>query len=394
MNAARKFDIVMFGATGYTGLLTAEYLARNAPPDLKWALAGRNPDKLAAARAHLAGINPRCAELDLLTAEVGDAASMARLAESTRVVITTVGPYILYGEPLVKACAEAGTHYVDLTGEPEFVDLMWLGYHETAQRNGARIVHCCGFDSIPHDLGAWFTVQQLPAGQPIRLEGFVRAGGTFSGGTYHSAINAFARMRKYAKTRRERMARESWPSGRRIGSTPQRIRREQALGSWVVPFPSVGPQVVRRSAAALERYGPNFRYGHYIQVKRLTTVAALLGGVTGMFIGAQFKLTRNLLLKAKDPGEGPTEEQRRKGWFKVTFLGESGGTRIRTQVTGGDPGYAETAKMLAESALCLARDPLPPGVAGQLTPAVAMGEALLKRLQAAGIKFEVVSREG
>lgn len=394
MNAARKYEVVVFGATGYTGLLTAEYLARNAPADLKWAIAGRNPDKLGEARAHLAGCNPRCAELDLINADAGNAASMARLAESTRVVITTVGPYILYGEALVKACAEAGTHYVDLTGEPEFVDLMWLGYHETARRNGARIVHSCGFDSIPHDLGAWFTVQQLPTGQPIKLEGFVRAGGTFSGGTYHSAINAFARLRKYARTRRERLAKEAWPKDRKIGSTHQRIRHEPRLGAWVLPFPSVDPQVVRRSAAALDRYGPNFRYGHYIQVKHLTTVAALLGGVTGMFIGAQFKLTRNWLLAAKDPGEGPTEEQRRKGWFKVTFFGESGGAKVRTQVSGGDPGYGETAKMLAESGLCLARDQLPSGVAGQLTPAVAMGEPLLKRLQAGGIKFEVISREG
>lgn len=394
MNSERKYDVVVFGATGYTGLLTAEYLARNAPPDLKWALAGRNPDKLAEARAHLAGCNSRCSSLELLVADVGDADSMTRLAQSAKVVITTVGPYILYGEPLVKACAEAGTHYVDLTGEPEFVDLMWLGYHETAQKNGARIVHSCGFDSIPHDLGAYFTVQQLPAGQPIKLEGFVRAGGTFSGGTYHSAVNAFARMRKYAMTRRERMAKEAWPTNRKIGSTLQRIRFDQRLGTWVVPFPSVDPQVVRRSAAALDRYGPNFRYGHYIQVKRLVSVAGLLGGVTGLFLGAQLKLTRNWLLAAKDPGQGPTEEQRRKGWFKVTFLGEGGSVKIRTQVSGGDPGYGETSKMLAESAMCLARDQLPPGVAGQLTPAVAMGDALLKRLQAAGIKFEVLSREG
>ncbi|MGH8528353.1 MAG: saccharopine dehydrogenase family protein [Nevskiales bacterium] len=394
MNTERKYDVVVFGATGYTGLLTAEYLARQAPPDLKWALAGRNPDKLAEARAHLAGCNSRCSALELIAADVGDAASMARLAQSTKVVITTVGPYILYGEPLVKACAEAGTHYVDLTGEPEFVDLMWLGYHETARKNGARIVHSCGFDSIPHDLGAYFTVQQLPAGQPIKLEGFVRAGGTFSGGTYHSAVNAFARMRKYAMTRRERMAKEDWPKDRRIGSTLQRIRFDKRVGTWVVPFPSVDPQVVRRSAAALDRYGPNFRYGHYIQVKRLASVAGLLGGVTGLFLGAQLKLTRNWLLSAKDPGQGPTEEQRRKGWFKVTFLGEAGGVKIRTQVTGGDPGYGETSKMLAESAMCLARDRLPSGVAGQLTPAVAMGDALLKRLQEAGIKFEVLSREG
>ncbi len=391
---ARKFDVVVFGATGYTGLLTAEYLARNAPNGFRWAIAGRNPDKLAEARAHLADCNPACAQLELVEADVNDAASIAQLAQSTRVVITTVGPYILYGEPLVKACAEAGTHYVDLTGEPEFVDLMWLGYHETAKKNGARIVHSCGFDSIPHDLGAYFTVQQLPAGQPIKLEGFVRASGSFSGGTYHSAVNAFARMRQYAKTLRERKAREAWPKNRSAGSTKQVIRYHKLLGSWVVPFPSVDPQVVRRSAAALDRYGPDFRYGHYIQVKRLATVAGLLGGVAGLFIGAQLKLTRTWLLSFKNPGQGPTEEERKQAWFKVTFLGEAGGVKVRTQVSGGDPGYGETSKMLAESGICLALDTLPPGVAGQLTPAVAMGDALLKRLQAAGIKFEVLEKSG
>lgn len=398
MSDSRQYDLVVFGATGYTGLLTAEYLAGHAPPGLKWALAGRNPDKLALTRAQLAETNPACAKLDLVTADISDAASMHELAQNTRVIITTVGPYILYGEPLVKACAEAGTHYVDLTGEPEFVDLMWLRYHDLAQRNGARIVHACGFDSIPHDLGAYFTVQQLPDDVPIRLEGFVRAGGTFSGGTYHSAVNAFARMRQYVTTRKERRAREIWPGNRKIGSTRQTIRREQRLGTWVVPFPSVDPQVVRRSAAALERYGPDFRYGHYIQVKKLRTVAGLVGGAAGLFVGAQVKFTRNWLLSLKDPGQGPTEEQRGKGWFKVTFLGEAGRPGeskkvVRTQVSGGDPGYGDTSKMLAESALCLALDQLPPNRAGQLTPAVAMGDALLKRLQAAGIKFEVVSRD-
>src|SRR5437588_9683115 len=149
----RDYDVVVFGATGFTGALTAEYLARHAPTETRWALAGRNPQKLDATRNKLAELNPKCAELPLLQAEVDDPASLRNVAEAAKVVITTVGPYILYGEPLVAACAAAGTDYVDLTGEPEFVDRMWLAYNGQAEQTGARLVHSCGFDPIPDDLG-------------------------------------------------------------------------------------------------------------------------------------------------------------------------------------------------------------------------------------------------
>lgn len=387
--AARSYDIVVFGATGFTGGLTAEYLARNAPAGLRWALAGRNAEKLELVRARLGDLNAACKTLPLLHADIADAASMQAVADSTRVVITTVGPYIEYGEPLVAACAAAGTDYVDLTGEPEFVDLMWLRYHAQAQKTGARIVNCCGFDSIPHDLGAYFTVQQLPAGVPLTVEGFVRAGGTFSGGTLHSAITAFSRIREYAKVGKARRAREQRPHGRKIGSSKGGVRFEKSLGAWAVPFPTIDPQVVRRSAAANDRYGPYFRYGHYVLVKKLHRVGLLIAGVGAMFAGAQLKITRDRLLAIKNPGDGPSEEQRRKSWFRVRFIGAGGGKRVVTEVSGGDPGYGETSKMLAESALCLAQDTLPK-TAGVVTPAQAMGDALMARLQKAGIVFQVI----
>ena len=389
MAADRRFDIVLFGATGYTGGLTAEYLARHAPATARWALAGRNREKLAAVRTRLAALNPACAQLELLEADTGAPESLERIARDARVVITTVGPYILHGEPLVAACAAAGTDYVDLTGEPEFVDLMWLRYHDKARASGARIVHSCGFDSIPHDLGAYFTVQQLPANAPIKVEGFVRAGGTFSAGTFHSAVHAMGRMRGAVKTFKARREREEKPSGRKVGPLGGTIHYEKPLKSWVVPFPTIDPQVVRRSAAALDRYGPDFRYAHYVQVKKLSSVAALLGGVSAMFTLAQLKPTRDWLLSKKSSGEGPTPEQRAKAWFRVRFRGEGGGKTVTTEVSGGDPGYGETSKMLAESALCLAFDSVPRR-GGQVTPAAAMGDALLVRLQNQGIKFAVV----
>jgi short subunit dehydrogenase-like uncharacterized protein len=385
----RERDIVLFGATGFTGALTAEYMARNAPASTRWALAGRNRDKLEHVRGRLAEINPACGDLPLLAADVNDPGSLAALAKSTRVVITTVGPYIQYGEPLVAACAAAGSGYVDLTGEPEFVDRMWLRYHVQALETGARIVHSCGFDSIPYDLGALFTVQRLPEHLPIELEGFVRGSGTVSGGTYHSGIQMAARMRQGARVASERRKLEPRPEGRRVRGLRGAPRHSDEAGGWAVPFPTIDPVTVLRSARALERYGPDFSYSHYLVIKRLPVLAGLACGAGAAVALAQLAPTRDLLLKLKDPGDGPSPEQREKGWFRVRLVGQGGGKRVVTEVSGGDPGYGETSKMLAESALCLAHDELPER-AGQLTPAVAMGDALRARLQAAGIAFSVL----
>ena len=387
----RPYDVVLFGATGFTGALTAEYLAANAPDGLRWALAGRNMGKLEAVRSRLAGSE----DLPLLRADISDESSIREVASSARVVITTVGPYINFGEPLVAACAAAGTDYVDLTGEPEFVDLMWLRYGEAAQRSGARIVHSCGFDSIPYDLGALFTVQQLPEDVPIRLQGFVRAGGTFSGGTYHSAVHGMSRLRHGIRVARERRSQERAQrvdNGRRVRGVPGIPHNDITAGGWVVPFPTIDPQTVLRSARALDRYGPDFTYSHYLVVKQLSKAVGLAGSAGVVIALSQVPITRNLLLRLKDPGDGPTPEQRERAWFKVRMLGEGGGKRVVTEVSGGDPGYGETSKMLAESALCLAFDSLP-SLSGQLTPAVAMGQPLIDRLVRAGIKFSTVSSE-
>jgi short subunit dehydrogenase-like uncharacterized protein len=383
-DTTREYDIVLFGATGFTGALTAEYLARAAGPQTRWALAGRNQRKLEATRERT-----KIPDLPLLSADVTDPASLRAIAESAKVVITTVGPYIHYGEPLVAACAAAGTDYVDLTGEPEFVDLMWLRHHEQAELTGARIVHCCGFDSIPHDLGVLNTVNQLPEGVPLKIEGFVRAGGTFSGGTYHSAIHIMGRLRQGRSVAAQRKRLEPRPDDRRVKGLMELPHHDPTANGWVLPAPTIDPQVVLRSARALPRYGPDFGYGHYIVAKRLAMLGGLTAGVGTLAALAQIPPTRKLLLKFRDPGDGPTAEQRDKAWFKVTFKGTTpSGDRVVTEVRGGDPGYGETSKMLGEAALCLAHDVLPQR-AGQLTPAVAMGQALIDRLQRAGISFSV-----
>jgi short subunit dehydrogenase-like uncharacterized protein len=387
--ADHEFDIVLFGATGFTGGLTADYLARNAPARLRWALAGRSRSKLEAVRDGLAKIDPRLETMELIVADASDQAALAEAVARTKVVITTIGPYLAYGEPLVAACAAAGTDYVDLTGEPEFVDRMYVAHHDTAVASGARIVHSCGFDSIPHDIGAYFTVQQLPSDKPIALRGVVRSNGTFSGGTFHSAMGAFSRARQMKSAFDERRRKEGRPAGRSSRAVAGKPHRDKELGYWLLPLPTIDPQMVQRSGAALAAYGPKFTYSHFAGTKTLRYAAGGIAGVAAIGVAAQVKPVRELLKKRVPQGHGPDESRRKKSWFTVDFVGTAGGETVHTRVSGGDPGYTETAKMLAESALCLALDKNPP-TAGQVTTAVAMGDNLLTRLQKAGIGFEVV----
>ncbi len=391
-DSVREFDAVLFGATGFTGGLTAEYLAQHMPPGGRWALAGRSAERLEELRARLSALDPGCADLPLLHADVTDAESMAQVAARARVVASTVGPYLTYGEPLVAACAAAGTDYVDLTGEPEFVDRMYVGYHQQAAASGARLVHACGFDSVPHDLGARFTVLQLPEGLPVRLRGAVRAHGALSGGTLRSAVTAMSRTRQMKEASAARRAVEPRPTGRRVRTIVRPPHRDKETGLWLVPLPTLDPLVVKRSAAALDRYGPDFGYGHYAAVRRLVTVAAAAGGLGGLAAAVRVPPVRDALL-ARLPQHGPSESKRARSWFSVRFVGEAGDQRVVTEVTGGDPGYGETAKMLAESAMCLAFDDNPPA-SGQVTTAAAMGENLTARLRSAGLTFRLLDTSG
>lgn len=385
----RQYDIVVFGATGFTGGLTAEYLAAHVPDGCRWALAGRSTTKLEAVRERLTGINPACADLALLQADVTDAETLRTVAESARVVITTVGPYLQYGEPLVAACAAAGTDYVDLTGEPEFVDRMYLAHHETAARTGARLVHACGLDSIPYDLGTYFTVGQLPDDGPITVGAQIRASAEFSGGTFASALTAFSRPRQMAAVAKRRRAADPRPADRKIRTSAGPPTRDADTGRWLVPMATLDPQIVARSAAALPRYGTSFTYRQTAAMKRLTTLAATGAGLGVLAVAAQIPPVRNAMGKIRKPGDGPSAQRRARSWFQVRFTGETAGQRVVTEFAGGDPGYDETAKMLSESAMCLAFDDLP-DTAGQVTTAVAMGDSLVARLQNAGLRIRVL----
>jgi len=377
-------DITLLGATGYTGGLTADYLGERLPADATWAIAGRSRGKLEAVADRIeatGGTRP-----EIVEADVTDDASMASLAEGTRVLVTTVGPYLKHGEPAVKAAAEAGIAYLDLTGEPQFVDDMWLKYHATAAASGARLVHAAGFDSIPYDLGVLYTVQQLPDDVPIAVNAYLRAGITPSGGTFHSAIGQFSSFRQSAALAKKRRGAEERPQDRSIrgGGT---IGRAPHDTGWAVPLPTIDPQIVLRSARALPTYGPDFTYGHFAHIRTTRMLAAGAVGVGVLGVASQVPPLRKLLLSRIDPGDGPEPEKREKAWFKLDIFADAGDDTVHTRVTGKDPGYGGTAKYLGESAMSLAFDDLPE-VSGQTTTAVAMGQSLIDRLNPDAMKFQ------
>jgi len=380
---ARDFDIVLLGATGFTGGLIADYLAANSPSAVSIALAGRNRAKLDAVRTRTG------AEFDVVTVDATDAAALRSLTGRTRVLMTTVGPYLVHGDAVVAACADTGTDYLDLTGEPEFVDLTYLKHQARAVATGARLIHACGFDSVPHDLGAQFTVDQLPEGVPLTVRGFVRMQGTFSGGTVASALEVMGRMRQGRTTHEIRAQVEPPPVGRSVTIATGRVNHDSSTGWWVIPMPTIDPLVVAQSARQLARYGPDFTYSHFLASEGPLAAAATIGGIGAVAAVAQLAPARRALSRLRPSGSGPTVAQREKAWFAVRFLGEGGGTSVVTEVAGGDPGYTETSAMISEAALCLALDELPV-TAGQVTTASALGPALRTRLQAAGITFTVL----
>ena len=379
----RTYDIVVYGATGFTGRLVADYLAQK-DESFTWAIAGRNQAKLAAVKAELVAANAACEDVGVIVANSAEPATLTAMTASARVLITTVGPYLLYGEPLVKACVETATDYVDLTGEPEFVDNLLANYHDVSAEKQIRIINCCGFDSIPHDYGVYYTMLQYPDAQKVRLEGFFSGSGTFSGGTWASALEAMSRRPGGAKAPKKALA-----EGRKVKGLRSRVRYVKDIKGYGVPMPTIDPLVVLRSARELPLYGADFRYGHNMRIDsriKLAMGAVGLGAVVGL---AQLKPTRNLLQKLRPSGAGPDAEKRAKSYFRVAFIGEIDGKAVSTEVSGGDPGYGETSKMISEAALALVQDrEALPEVYGVLTPVVALRDPLFERLKKEGIKFE------
>ncbi len=408
MSAQREHDLVLLGATGFAGRLAAAHLAQQAPPGLRIALAGRSADRLRDTRTAL---GPAAARWPIVTADGTRAASMDALARSARVVATAAGPYRAHGLLLAEACAVHGTHYADLAGEVLFMRETARRLHAVAERSGARIVHACGFDSVPSDLGMLLVheaARERGAGDLERATLVVRvARGGVSGGT-------IASMRTHVdEVRRDpalgRIVRDPYALSPDRSAEPdlgpQRdllgLERDEDLGMWLAPFvmAPVNTRVVRRSNALLGwAYGRRLRYREVVGVRAAGPLAplragAIVAGLGALQVGLGFGPARALLDRVlPSPGDGPDEETRRNGLFRIEIHARtSSGARLVARVGAqGDPGYAATAVMFGQSALSLACDgERLPDRAGVLTPATAMGDALLARLRAAGHTYEI-----
>jgi short subunit dehydrogenase-like uncharacterized protein len=414
-NRQREFDVVVWGATGFTGRLVAGYLAEEygVDKDLRWAIAGRNPERLKQVRKSL---GKSAASLPLIIADSHDADSLAHMVERSRVVCSTVGPFALYGSELVAACATRGTDYCDITGEAHWIRAMIDAHEEKSRKSGARIVNCCGFDSLPSDLGTWFVQQAMKEQYGVSASEVAmrvrRMKGKFSGGTAASMLAAFEAAAGDKSVRRALGHPYSLnPVGEQKGppsTDPQAPRWDEDVKSWIAPFimANINTKIVRRSNALLNwAYGRNFRYSEAMMTgagpagfARAAMLSASLGGFVGL---AALPPTRALLSRffLPQPGEGPTRQERERGMFDILLVAhhpESDDISLTARVTADrDPGYGATCRMLGESAVGLALDSQPRGMPGGFwTPAAAMGQQLIDRLcDKAGMSFSLLPRQ-
>ena len=390
----RKYEIIVYGATGFTGQICCKYLRDNYK-DLVWAMAGRNEEKLAQVKSDF---NLEC---DVVVADGGDLESLRSLASQTKVVLSTAGPFARYGSLLVQACVENGTHYTDITGENHWVKGLIDKHHEEAASKGTRIIPSCGYDSIPSDIGAYFTISQF--NKPVsRVDVYQEALGGASGGTTETMFT----MDGLNKDMRDPFVlnpEETISAEQREKSKDGfSIKQVEGIDGWTGMglMAMANTRVVRRSAALMEQnqkpYGNNFTFGEHglFSTKRMARLASYGLLMAFLVISTPIKhLVRPFLPK---PGEGPSQEQQDNGWFRSTFVAESedGERKICTMYGSGDPGYKSTAKLVCESALALARsDDLPGGneYGGVLTSAVGLGEVLIDRLKNAEIEFKVLN---
>ena len=404
-----RYDLIVFGATSFVGQILCHYLLEEFGLDreLRWAAAGRSQGKLEALRKELGSAG---AKLPLLTADAADEPALRKLCARSRVIVSTVGPYALYGEPLVKACAESGTDYCDLTGEPQWIAQMLTRYESSAKASGARIIHCCGFDSIPSDLGVYFLQREAKSRlgsycQRVKMRVRGMKGG-FSGGTVASLLNAVKEATRDPRVRKELANPFSLCPADKRPKTRQPSQKlaqfDTDFQAWTAPFvmAAINTRIVQRShALAGQPYGEDFVYDEAVLSGRGLSgrlrATAMAGGMGAFMLASAIKPTRWVVEKlVPAPGQGPSPEEQQQGFFDLRFLGTTrDGKQLRCKVTGDrDPGYGCTGKMLGQAAACLAldrpKDALPGGF---WTPATAMPEQLIPRLTAhAGLGFEVL----
>jgi short subunit dehydrogenase-like uncharacterized protein len=407
----RQYDVVLYGASGFTGRQTVQYFARNMrPSDLRWAIAGRNRQALETAREH-AGETAR--SVDILVADAQDQPAVDAIVSKTRVLLTTAGPFSLYGTKIVDACVRYKTHHVDITGETFWVRDLIDRHHDRAAAEGTRIIPCCGFDSIPSDLGAYLVVRHMQKKLGIdcrEVKSFYQIRGGLNGGTFASAANAQASGRA---TRMREPFLLNPPKARsaedlKLNRDPREARFDSDIGAWATPFVMgmANTRIVRRSAGLFEQwnesYGPEFRYQEYQKIPGPMARAKAYGmlAALGMLQATlQSSMGRRFLTRlAPRPGQGPSQKTMDNGFFRCDLVGiAADGRKIYGVVSDkGDPGNRATVKFLCEAALSLAlnADQLPGGPkrGGVLTPATGLGDVLVERLRQAGMRLETTDQ--
>lgn len=407
----KTFDIILFGATSFVGQIMTKYMLNQFPLDdekLRWAIAGRSESKLLELKTSL---GEKANGLEIIVADAANQQEMDSLCGQTNVVVSTVGPYALYGEALVKACVTSGTDYCDLTGEPQWIVKMLKRYEKIAQATGARIVHSCGFDSIPSDLGVFYTQQQAEKQLGSKCSSiFMRvkaAKGAASGGTIASMMN-LVKEATTDKNLRRLLANPYALCPQEHGFTQRQenlktAKFDEPSQSWVAPFimAAINTRIVHRSNSMQDNaYGKDFIYDEAMMMgkgaKGSAVATGLSLGLGGFMVAAALPPTRWLMEKTilPKPGEGPSPKEQLDGYYDLRFFGQTAaGQTIQCKVTGDqDPGYGSTAKMLAQAAACLAKDIDSEQIKGGFwTPASAMGQKLLERLEAdAGLTFSLV----
>jgi len=370
----KKYDIVVFGATGFTGELICDYLlGHEESKGLNIAVAARDKEKLEKVVSRFSSNSP-----DMLVVDSFDKESIDSMTSLAKLIITVVGPYSLYGEYLVESCTKNSTHYVDLTGEPNFVHTIRKKYSEAAINSKSIIVNSCGLESIIPDVGTLYTVSKMKSDKKD-ITYYLKSRGTISGGTWASFINALY-SNKPIIGRGSKSG-----SGKKI----KKIFYNKDFKSWSIIFPVIDKQIVYRSSKTDNIYGNNFSFNEYMMIKTFFQVIVLMLSILSITFISKLGLLKKQLLSLRPSGSGPSIEQRKRNWFKGIFVGVGDNEKVVTQLSGGDPGYGETAKFISEIALCIINDyDNLKGKAGIMTPVECTGDLMINRLENAGIKFE------
>ena len=367
---SKKYDIIVFGATGFTGSLICEYLSSHKENSrIKWAIAGRNKNKLNKLSKKYS--------IDNILADSFNQESLNSMCSQSRLIISTVGPYDIYGEKLIVACINKKSHYLDLTGEPSFVKRIYDKYSDAAESNSIILMHCCGFESIPPDLGTYLSVKDFNSNN-IDATYYLKTKGKISGGTWASFLNSITSKQPIIGTNKTKKARK-------------KLFYSKRFKKWALMFPVIDKYIVIKSSKSdIKRYGKNFSFSEYILLPSLISAVLLISGIALISIISRIKSLRKFLLNRIPSGNGPNEQERSSHWFKVTVVAKSRNKESVVRISGGDPGYGETSKFISEMALCillenksLIKDK------GILTPIECSGSLMMNRLENAGIKFDI-----